>query len=427
MTPAEISLQDQHSGDSQVTHFSPWDCNWPYGPPADTIPPNPGSEAYLDGQELSQGQTCQRPTGSFVEERSRSFHEDIPIPGTEMTLHYASNSVEGYLHRITVPASGETVPASLKKIIARVEVAGRTFEEILDPLPNQVAEFVWDGLDQLGRQTIGTITAHVSVGFVYDAVYYSAGNFAQAFAQAGSDITGIRARQEVTSWKRSQRTIHQGAAAGRDVIAEGWTLSIHHHLSPTDPSTLYKGDGTVIENAPMIIDTVAGTGTYGYNGDGGQATETKFWFPKGVAVDSEGNLYIADTNNNRVRKVDPNGIVTTVAYVQWPYGVTVDASGNLYIADQNYGSVEKVDPSGIITTVAGTGIRGYSGDGGPANLAQLNNPMDVAVDASGNLYIADRGNHRIRKVDFRRHHHHRRRHRILWLQWRRRPGSPSSV
>ena len=132
-----------------VTHFTPWDCNWPYGPPADAIPPNPETIPTVD-QQQPKVKTCPTNINSFIEDRSRIFHEDIPIPGTDMTLHYTSNRVEGYKTAISVPASGETIPASLKNIIVKVEVAGRIFEQILDPLPNQKAEFIWDGLDQLG-------------------------------------------------------------------------------------------------------------------------------------------------------------------------------------------------------------------------------------------------------------------------------------
>ena len=103
----------------QVTHFSPWDCNWPYGPPADAVAPNPTGIPNAD-QQKKEEDDCRRSTSSFVEERSRIFHEDVPIPGTDMTLHYTSRRVKGFQQMITVPASGETVPPSLKRIIVAV-------------------------------------------------------------------------------------------------------------------------------------------------------------------------------------------------------------------------------------------------------------------------------------------------------------------
>jgi RHS repeat-associated protein len=397
-----------------VPHFSPWDCNWPYGPPQDSISPNPESEPDADQQKDEEKECKTGNIASFVEERSRIFHEDIPIPGTDITLHYASNRVQGYKTVIDVPASGNTVPASLKRIIVNVNLAGRTLKQILEPLPNQKAAFVWNGLDHLGRPVIGSAAAHVKVGFVYDVVYLSPGNVARAFAQAGGDATGIPARQEVTSWKRD--TLFVGIGGKISSIAEGWTLSAHHHVDLVDISVLNKGDGTIIRNNAYIIETVAGDRTYGYSGDGGPAEQAKFRGPTGVAVDAPGNLYIADRENNCIRKVDTSGIITTVAgdgtwgysgdggpaeqaKLRSPHGVAVGASGNIYIADSSNNCIRKVDTSGIITTVAGDGTYGYSGDGGPAAQAKLSSPSGVAVDAPGNLYIADTTNHCIRKVD----------------------------
>ena len=174
-------------------------------------------------------------------------------------------------------------------------------------------------------------------------------------------------------------------------------------------------------DAAGIIATYAGTGESGYSGDGAPATAARLDYPRGVAVDSSGNVYIADTNNHRIRKVDSSGTITTVAgtgstglrlggfsgdggpatsaQLQHPSGVAVDSSGNLYIADTYNHRIRKVDSSGTITTVAGTGVSGFSGDGGMASAAMLDSPGDVAVDGSGNLYIADTYNSRIRRVD----------------------------
>ena len=163
-----------------------------------------------------------------------------------------------------------------------------------------------------------------------------------------------------------------------------------------------------------LISTVAGSGVAGYAGDGGPATAAQLWFPYGVAVDGSGDLFIADWFSCRVRKVGTNGIITTVAgngtpgysgdggaaakaQLQYPYGVAVDGSGDLFIADSGNNAVRKVG-TGVITTVAGNGTRGYSGDGGAATSAELNFPAGVAVDASGNLFIADENNNCVRRV-----------------------------
>jgi sugar lactone lactonase YvrE len=161
------------------------------------------------------------------------------------------------------------------------------------------------------------------------------------------------------------------------------------------------------------VSTVAGIKAVhsGFSGDGGPAIAAELSWPKDIALDSSGNLYIADTNNNRIRLVTTGGTITTIsgtgvpgyngagysgdggpavsANLNLPSGVAIDASGTLFIADTNNFRVRKISPSGIIITVAGTGVKGSSGDGGPALQAQLNNPTGLKLDNAGNLYIAD--------------------------------------
>ncbi len=164
-----------------------------------------------------------------------------------------------------------------------------------------------------------------------------------------------------------------------------------------------------------IISTVAGTGDYGFSGDGGPATSATFRAPGPIAFDAAGNLYIVERDENRVRKVDAHGIITTFAGTGtsgysgdggpaagaglWePASVAADGAGNLYIADLRNNRVRKVAPNGVITTVAGNGDMGHAGDGGPATSAQVCNPSAVTVDAAGNLYIADQCYGRVREV-----------------------------
>jgi sugar lactone lactonase YvrE len=164
------------------------------------------------------------------------------------------------------------------------------------------------------------------------------------------------------------------------------------------------------------ITTIAGTGVAGFAGDGGPATAAQFDGPRAVTGDRAGNLYIADDNNHRIRRIDPAGVVTTIAgngtagpggdggparsaQFDHPRGVAVDTRGNVFVADSMNHRVRMIDPSGVISTVAGCGRQGYGGDGGPALVARLFEPRGVAVDAAGHVFVADTYNDRTRRID----------------------------
>ena len=213
----------------------------------------------------------------------------------------------------------------------------------------------------------------------------------------------------------TQRPSHV-LSAMEAVDTDGAQLTI---ITEADPAN--GADFTFRSNIPSIrsasiIRTVAGDGTQGP--DNTPATSARLNRPVDVVLDSNGNLFIADTNNHRIRKVDANtGLITTVAgdgtrgsggdggpataaQFDSPTGVAVDNAGNLFIADSGNHRIRKVDGvTGVVTTVAGTGTAGFSGDDGPAISGRLNGPAGVAVDTKGNLFIADTSNDRIRKVD----------------------------
>ena len=163
-----------------------------------------------------------------------------------------------------------------------------------------------------------------------------------------------------------------------------------------------------------IIQTIAGTGENGFGGDGGPATAAKLSYPTGVAVDLRGNVYIADSQNDRVRRVTPDGRIDTVlgggehgdsgdgpalsTKLNFPHGVAVDRQDNIYVADTGNDRIRKLSQDGIVRNIAGTGKQEFVGDGGPAVKAGLGAPDSVAIDAQGNIYIADRANWRVRKI-----------------------------
>lgn len=182
------------------------------------------------------------------------------------------------------------------------------------------------------------------------------------------------------------------------------------YLAETGGNTIRRVD------AAGVITTIAGTGTQGFSGDGGQAVAARLDSPEGLALDSNDHLYIADTHNHRIRRVDlTTGLIATVAgsgagfagdggpsaaaRLNLPTALAVDAAGNLYIADTENFRIRKIAAvGGAISTVAGNGRQGFSGDGGAATAASIDSPSGLAVDAAGNLYIADTHNHRVRRV-----------------------------
>lgn len=452
-----------------VSHFTPFDFNWPYVAPPDAIAPN--ASAGVSADIASGGQdSCTTDVASFVEDRARTIHEDLPIPGTDMTLHYTSSRTAGYKPGvITIPASGDSVPDSLERIVVEVRIAGRLYTVNMPGLPNQIAEVKWDGLDHLGRPVAGPVFADIRIGFVYFGVYAVPAALAQSFGMYGTGTLYIPTRAETIMWKRTQTRLVRGIGT----IAEGWTLSAHHWASPQNTSLLLKGDGTTLGNNIRIIEHFAGDGSgiSTFGGMGGPATEAQIGRVGHIASDAEGNVYIVSMQamggwwKYRFLKIDGNGIITeesispeqsttnievapdgtyyfsrdwyncvrkasaggsmetaagtcsqsaagfsgdggpaTEARLQVAGGVAVDKDGNLYIADVWNHRIRRVDTSGVITTVAGSGPVGssagsFSGDGGPATQARLSYPWDVAVDGEGNIYIADIGNQRIRKVD----------------------------
>jgi len=196
--------------------------------------------------------------------------------------------------------------------------------------------------------------------------------------------------------------------------------SNHNGIAVDNAGNLYIADygGNRVRKVDTsgIIRTIAGNGKLGFSGDGGPAISATLLHPSGVAVDNAGNVFFSDSLNARIRKVSADGTISTVAgngafgssgdggpavnaSLFLPDSVALDSAGNLYVADQNSYTIRKINTAGIISTIAGNGTFGFSGDGGLATNAALAGPYSATVDNAGNLYIADYGNHRLRKVD----------------------------
>jgi sugar lactone lactonase YvrE len=213
-----------------------------------------------------------------------------------------------------------------------------------------------------------------------------------------------------------------GGYSGDDSLATNAKLFIPGAIFADTTGNIYIGDGLnhrirKVTISTGIITTIAGIGIPGNTGDGGLATNAEIYSPAGLYVDQAGNIYISDIDNNNIRKVTPNGIISTIAGIgtlgysgdggiatnaqfSAPTKATLDNSGNIIIADGNNNVLREIGvETGIINTIAGNGTPGYSGDGGPAINALLNGPYGIFIDRQNNIFFAEYGNGTIRRID----------------------------
>jgi trimeric autotransporter adhesin len=291
----------------------------------------------------------------------------------------------------------------------------------------------WTGTNSLSLTWTNT-SGSVPAGYTYERSNSSGSGYATLGTTSGSgSVTATDSNPSPPTLRYYRVTTTNGSwtsaytAVSASNTCDGTITSLYASGTVSGPFgvavdssgnvyTADSGGAKVIKTTPGgTTTTYAGTGTAGYSGDGGAATSAKLNLPWGLAFDSSGNLYIADSSNNRVRKVTTGGTISTVAgtgaagfsgdggaataaKLDIPAGIAFDASGNMYIAEQNNDIVRKVTSGGTISTFAGTTVAGYSGDGGAATSAKLTGPYGVVVDSAGVVYIADTGNNVIRKV-----------------------------
>jgi RHS repeat-associated protein len=414
MRLAQLYVAGQSLWRMRVAHFSPWDGNWPYGPPPDAVPPEDGGD-----KDKQPDKDCKR-GGSIIACESQSLGQSLPVTGTPFRLHYESSRAPGRkdAHTISFPVIGASVPASLQAIRVEVTVAGRMYAQTFGASPNQTFTMTWDGKDAYNRIMRGAQPANVQVFFDYGAQYYAvAADFENSFAKseaAGAAVAANRAAGLVAISKKWIQTV--GVWDARIAGLDGWTLNVHHAYDP-GARTLEFGDGNrrSAEAITGIITTLAGNGVIGTGGDGGAATAASLAAPHALAVGPDGSVFIVDAANQRVRRVTPDGVIhpfagtgvpgyngdgipATSAQLFQPEGIALGPDGSVYIADGGNNRIRRVKPDGFISTVAGTGVQGSDGDGGPATAARLWFPFGVALGPDGSLIVADTGNSRIRRV-----------------------------
>jgi uncharacterized repeat protein (TIGR01451 family) len=428
MTVAErAALASTYSADTTlwrvpIAHFTPYDTNWPIVPPDNAIPPSNPDPATDDPQQAEEREarderSCKTISGSsLIDCQQQRLREQIVIPGTPFSLHYASDRVPGYVasRKVEIPISGAVVSPSLQSIMLTIQVAGRVFTETFPAAPNQTYTFVWDGLNAYGRTVTGSTTAAIRIDYQYPGVYALTRELGRSFGTVtGTPIAGVDpAPTGYTSSQSIVVPLSRPLGSGNSLAM--WSLSVQHSYMAVT-GELFRGDGQRRQAQGYTLRTIAGNEFSGFSGDGGPATAASLGQTFGVAVAPDGSVLIADTGNGRIRRVGPDGIITTIAGTgtagfsgdggpataarfNGAVGVALAPDGSVVIADANNHRVRRVGPDGIITTIAGTGTAGFSGDGEPATAASLSSPYGVAVAPDGGVLIADTGNSRIRRV-----------------------------
>jgi len=388
-----------------IRHFTPWDCNWPYGPPDDAVVPDvddPTSDPTPDEQ-------CEA-SGSIIECEAQVLGEAVGVAGTPFTLHYRSDRVPGRTagRRLVVPLSGDTVPDSLQAIRFRVEVAGQLHEQTFPAGPNQQTTFVWDGLDAYGRSVQGAQVARGAVEWLFPAVYRTPAQLVTAFNRFGPALSAVQAREEIVLARPFRVSITADDARGLGL--GGWTLDVHHTYDPK-ARVLREGNGRRrrADAIGRVIDRVE---------VGGLTPDTS-----ALAVGPDGSVYfITDPPGQpgSVRRRHPDGTVTLVAGSPTanqprPYGdggpavlarllgpldLALGPDGSVYVVDINV--IRRIGPDGIITTVAGrrnvelpSGGENCDGplgaDGVPATESRMCPQRDFLIEDDGSILVIDGG------------------------------------
>lgn len=449
-----------------LTHFTPWDLNWASMLPSDATAPDQRPPDW----NKPKCEPCKQ-TGSILECQNQTLGQEIPISGTPYSLSYRSNRAPGRTeaYTIDIPLSGPAVPASLTGILLEIRVAGRFYRISRPNTPNQTYTFTWDGKDAYGRYVQGRQPIKVRTGYVYEATYGQPPAMSNSFGSFSEiSISGSSARAPITVWQEWNGLIGPWVSLFEGL--GGFNLNVRHAYDRKG-GVLFKGDGREI-SAEAIASQVAnrsagridsGTG----NGDGGPALLANLNTVYDLAAGPDASLFVVHSNGTytTIRKIAPDGNITTLPELpvygageylalgpdgslyffsydriyrydpakptgeklspvlivgapfsagceecpadgsaglvglRNPRGLAVGPDGTLYIADTGNHRVRKVDPRGIITTIAGIyNQAGFLGDGGPAGQARLRSPYDVAPGPDGSLYIADRDNSRIRRV-----------------------------
>ncbi len=415
-----------------VEHFTSWDFNMPFGlPPAAVAPDLSGldseSKSQLDDPQIQ----CH---ASSIECQNQVLRERQELVGSPWPLHYSSARVRGNQRAFTldIPIIGTTIPADLYQVRLQVDIAGQHFVRAFganDGAP-LTYRFIWDGRDAYGRLVQGRQRARVTLTYVYLARYYrSRDAVVSSFARFGDTRIDIQGGggggggngQQQTACTDRNITLYDGgsrllscgrlttvAATSRrfrwlglyDIRGSGlagWTLAGHHRYDPV-ARILYRGDGRYrrAESLTPVIATIVGTGVSGYSGDGGPARDAQTGRVDGLAVSADGSVYFSDADNQRIRRIQPDGRVDTVVSGVRARDLEWSSAGRLYFVDRADNTVKRLEADGSLSILAGGGS-GQALDGVAADTTAIT-PYGIALARDGSIYIANGGDGSVLRV-----------------------------
>ena len=432
-----------------IPHFTPWDHNWPYGPPAGATPPavpTPRAEYFTPKPG------CE--SGSVIECDTMTLGDRVSLAGSPFSMHYSSARSQGRTAARTmdITLSGATVPPVLRAIDLEIEVAGQKFVQTFSAAANQKTRFTWNGLDAYGRVPQGPQQATIRIGYRYEAVYQKPAEFDSSFgAFSGVPLTAASARSEITAWQENGLRFGPWTANAEDL--GGWSVGIHHTYDPFERTVHFghggsrsvKAAGNIVESAVASSSTyvvtpapdgslyystgneimrraydgtatrVAGGGTDA-TGNGIPATQAQLQFPQDLTIMPDGTVVFIEGGGTRIRRLDQDGRIWMLAgtgtageagdggpavnaQLNSAYGIAAGTDGSLYVV-QAWPSnrVRRIAPDGIINRFAGNGTDGGGGDGGPAPQAQFSSPVAIATGPDGSVYVMDWYNLKVRRI-----------------------------
>lgn len=399
-----------------TNHFSAVDLNFVKSPDQN-IENNSDLESGKVDPKIAEGQ-CK---GCVINVESAVMQESIEIPGVDFKLTYSTDRVPGRKvgGLISGEITGSVVPTELLRIEVDLNIAGRTIKQTYPPFKDAQFRYNWDGYDAYGRTPPDTVIAIASVKYVYSEFYnilrYTGGTSFGDITPEGTIVKGRGENYFIKNFSIPVRASQRLESAAAKSVANGWFITSHHTYDPRQ-NALFKGDGTnlILSSLPWVYQSIAGTGVPGFSGDNGLARFAQLNSPSSVVTASDGTVFIADRGNNRIRKIDLNGVITTIAgngmagfsgdngpaddaTLNKPQSITVNRDGSYYIVDTGNHCIRFVDENATISTFAGVcGQVGYTS--GVKTEALLNSPKDIVLSGDGSIYISDTGNHSIRRI-----------------------------